>query len=367
MAALTRDVIRKLAGHRGGSGGVVSLYLDVDGRRYVRTKDYELHLDQLLREAREKHGAHPSDIEQLSEQLRDIDRSRVRGVAAFSSATNGLLERFDLPVPVRNHVAVNASPHVKQLEAIVEHYEPFAVLMVDRQLFRMFLFDLGELVDKTEFTDPLPRHEDDKGDWRRDHVHDHVEAAVHQHLRRAAQRAFEVFQEHEFAHLIVSAADDIANEVERELHSYLRERITARLNLPIHAREPEIQAAALEVADRVEVQREAAAVQRLRDAVGSGNGGVAGLDNVLAALVERRADTLLVSDGFEAPGWRCLECGHMGTRGRACPQCSAAMNQVDDVVEEAVEGALAQGCRVLVCREVADLDVLGRIGALLRF
>jgi hypothetical protein len=43
------------------------------------------------------------------------------------------------------------------------------------------------------------------------------------------------------------------------------------------------------------------------------------------------------------------------------------MDLVDDVVEEAVEEALIQSCRVAVCDGNADLDVLGRIGALLRY
>ena len=76
---------------------------------------------------------------------------------------------------------------------------------------------------------------------------------------------------------------------------------------------------------------------------------------------------LLVSDDFQAPGWRCRSCGYVGMKGRACPVCNHAMERVDDVVEEAVEEALAQSCRVETCSQNADLDVLGRIGALLRF
>ena len=43
------------------------------------------------------------------------------------------------------------------------------------------------------------------------------------------------------------------------------------------------------------------------------------------------------------------------------------MEQAEDVVEEAVHEALNQSCHLEVCRDNADLDVLGRIGALLRF
>ena len=54
MRNLTQDAIRSLAGFKGDHAPVVSLYLDVDGRRHVRPKDYEMHLDQLLRQAKER-------------------------------------------------------------------------------------------------------------------------------------------------------------------------------------------------------------------------------------------------------------------------------------------------------------------------
>ena len=94
---------------------------------------------------------------------------------------------------------------------------------------------------------------------------------------------------------------------------------------------------------------------------------MAGLAPTLSALVERRVDTLVVSDGFEAPGLRCPACDWLGVKGRACPVCDTAMDLVDDVVEEAIEAALTQSCRVEVCRDNADLDVLGRVAAMLRF
>jgi hypothetical protein len=43
------------------------------------------------------------------------------------------------------------------------------------------------------------------------------------------------------------------------------------------------------------------------------------------------------------------------------------MDGVDDVIEEAVEEALSQSCRVEICVGNADLDVLGGIGALVRY
>ena len=372
MAAITHDAIRKLAEFKGqGDHPVVSLYLDVDGSRFVRAADYEQQLDALMRQAAHRangDGRVAEELKRVDAFVKGgIDRSRTRGIALFSCAKEGLWQVFELPVPVRNHLVVNQTPHVRQLEAILDTNERFGVLLADKQRARMFVFELGAVTEKSELFEQLPRHEDDKGEWRRDHVRDHVANAAHQHLRRAAQVAFEVYKAKPFDHLVIGAPDEIANELEHELHSYLRERIAARLPIAVGARDEEIRLAALAVEAEIEKAKEAALVERLRNAVGSGSGGIVGLGPVLAALVERRVDTLIVSDGFEAPGWRCRSCGHVAIKGRRCPTCAADMDMAEDVVEEAVEEALMQSCRVAVCVGNADLDVLGRIGALLRF
>ncbi|MGH9268237.1 MAG: hypothetical protein ACRD0D_08670 [Acidimicrobiales bacterium] len=368
MAAIPDDAIRRLAAFEANDTLVVSLYLDVDGRRWPRYADCEARAERLVRSTLERNPVAADDLRRAEAFVRGgIDRARTRGLAIFSASGEGLWRVFELAVPVRDQIAVDRVPHVRQLETVLEDNERFGVLVADRQRARMFVFELGELVDKSELFDRLPRHDDDGGEWGRDHVRDHAAAAAHHHLRRAAQVAFDVYQERPFRHLVLAAPDDIANGLERELHSYLRDRIAARLAVAPSAREEEIREAALEVEAGIVRAREAELVRRLRDAIGSRNGGVAGLDRVLGALVERRVATLMVSDGYEAAGWRCPACRHLAARGRACPICSQPMELVDDVVERAIEEALNQSCRVAVCVGSADLDVLGRIGALLRF
>ena len=378
MPAITQSVIRDLAGFTGTAAPVTSVYLDVDGRRFVRSRDIEPHLDALIREGRARANANgfpkaalqsvEADLARIADHVRtNLERSRTRGVALFSCSAHGLWEVVELGVPVRNRVVVNHTPYVRELEAVVARRERFAVLLADRQRARLLLYELDDLVDKTELIDLLPRHDDDGHGLTRDQVAGHTAAAASRHLRRAARVAFQVFREQGFDHLVIAAPEEVGNALERELHPYLQDRIAARVSLATAASDEEIHRAMLAVEADVETAREAALVGRLRDALGTGRGGVAGLDGVLHALVARRVDTLLVSDGYEAPGWRCRACSYIAARGRTCPVCSAGMDQVEDVIEEAVEEALAQSCRVTVCAANADLDVLGRIGALLRY
>jgi peptide subunit release factor 1 (eRF1) len=190
---------------------------------------------------------------------------------------------------------------------------------------------------------------------------------AHQHLRRAADVAFAVFQEHHFEHLCIGAPDEIASELEQLVHPYLRERLCGRIDVQPGASNDEVRKAALAVEAEQERRKEAALVAKLRDAVGSGRRGVAGLDAVLTALSQHRVEHLLLSDGFSAPGWACGSCGLLAAVGPRCKACDGTMQELDDVVEEAVDHALAGRCKVEVCRGNADLDVLGRVGALLRF
>jgi hypothetical protein len=369
MSLVTEDAVRALAAFKGKEAAVVSVYLDVDGRRYPRHQDYEIAFERLLRGV--VSDGRPStvdDLRRIEAYVKGgVDRSQTRGLALFACSAHQLWEVLHLSVPVHNQLVVNHTPHVRQLEAVVDNNERFGVLLADRQRARMFVFEQGELVDHSEQFDQLPRHDDDQGDWDRDHVRDHVAAHAHAHLRRAAHVAFAVYQEHPFDHLILAVPTELAAELERELHAYLQDRIAARIGLPASASLAAIRRAASEVEAQVERAKDASLVQRLRDRVGARNGAVAGLEAVLLAMSERRIETLVVSDGFVTGGWRCWNCNYVAVKGRACPRCGQAMVRVDDVVEEAIEVALGCSSRVVTCIDNPDLDVLGGIGALLRF
>lgn len=371
MAVLTESDVRELAGFKGEDAPVTSLYLDVDGSHHIRRQDLLHELERLVKPVQKAHADNPSvlrDLKRIEDHVRGgIDRSHVRGLALFSCAAHDFWRIVELPVAVRSQIIVNHTPAVRQLESVVDEFERFGVLLADKQRTRMMVYELGELVDSDEAFDELPRQEDDGRSIRKDGVRDHVQALAHQHLKQAADVAFRVLQAGRFDRLIIGAPPEIANELEALLHPYLKERLVARCHIRSDASLEEVRQAALEVEADVERRKEAEVVTRLRDAVGARSRGVAGLDDTLRALVERRVDVLLVSSEYAAPGWRCNGCGWIGRVGRTCAVCASEMQAVDDVVEEAIEEAIAQSCEVEVCVGNADLDVLGQIGALLRY
>lgn len=367
------DTIRQLAGFRGGGAPVVTCYLDVDGRRHVRRQDVVDELDQLLRGVRSGEAAHQSakDLERIERYVsHDLERSHARGLVIFSCAPRDLFEVIPLPVPVVSRVVINSAPAVGQLEAIVEQLERLGVLLVDQQRARMFVFQFGELVDRSELFEEKPRNYDAIGERDQagyDKAEHHVDELVQQHLRHAADVAFGLFQQDGFERLSVGAPAELQSTLEGLLHPYLRDRLCRSIGVNVSASLPEIRAAAIELEAEVEREKEAALVARLREAVGQGSRGVAGLEATLRALVERRVDVLFVSQGYHETGWRCARCGYLCHKGPTCPVDGTQMERVDDIVEEALDEAIGQSCTIEICDGNADLDVMGRVGALLRY
>lgn len=370
VPVITEDDIRALIAVRSNGTLVTSCYLDVDGGRYVRPADYQRALDDMVRRVRgrdEVNGAVADDIDRIVARVGEgFDRTTTRGVAIFSCGAEDLFVVHELPVPVRNEMVVNPTPAVGQLELVLQQSEKVAVLAADKQHARVFVYRLGELVDHVERTDDIGRDYDTVGEHDRGGVQQHRDELTHQHLRHAAELAWSVYQSTGFDHLVLAAAEGVASELEQDLHPYLRERLRGHLDLPPAAPEPELRRAALEAERGIEAAREAGFVEELRAAVNGDGRGVAGIGPVLDALADRRVERLLVSDGYAQEGWRCETCERLATVGREC-RCGAEMIAVPDIVEVAVEVALGQSCRVVVCAGNADLDVLGRVGALLRY
>jgi peptide subunit release factor 1 (eRF1) len=369
VPAITADAIKELAVFRREGSPVVTCYLDVDGRRYPRPVDYEVELDAMLREAEERaDGAQvAADLERISEHVRaGLDRTRTRGLAIFSGGDE-LWQVVELPVPVANRLVVNAAPAVSQLEVVAQEGVRVGVLLVDKQRARVLVYSLGELVRAEEVVDELPRAVDTLGHRDQGDPSHHAEALVAQHVRRAAREAFEVFQDTGVRDVLLGGPDRLVAAVERDLHPYVTERVRGRLHLPIDAPGEALREEVMAMEHDIAMAREAAVVERLRAAVGAGAKGVMGLADTLAALVDQRAETLVVSHGYREGGWRCPACATLATVGRTCPRCGGEMAHTEDVVEEAVHAAYGQGCSVHVVEGSADLDVMGRIGAVLRF
>lgn len=369
---ITRDEIRNLATHRAPSP-MTTCYLDVDGRRFAKVQDLQRSVDGVLRKARAQVNGDRSlqaDLDRIAEYVRSgVDRSSTRGLAIFSNHAEDFWQVIALPTPLPNHVTVGSSPAVGPLEVALSDHEPIGVLLVDKTKLRMLVLSWGELVDHSELVTELLEHDIERGGRESAHLDGRVGELQARHLRSAARVAFDLQARTGFERLVIGGPEPVVAEVERLLHPYLRKIYAGRVELGTASGLDEIRKAVEAVDVDITRTREAALVERLREAAGrpDGRSAVVGLAPVLQALAEHRVDRVMVSDGYDAEGWHCPACDRFAVVGPSCPSCESAMEAVPDVVSEAIDRAIVERARVDVCVGNADLDVLGRIGALLRY
>jgi peptide chain release factor subunit 1 len=376
VAAPGRDELRRLAELRLERPLVLSLYLDLDPTEFAtppaRATAARSLLDEADRRVRERDGLSHREKVDLRASLdrartyleRELAVDGARAVAVFAAESAGLFETLKLPRPVRNRVAIGRSPLVGPL-ASLERREAWCVMLVNRQEGRIFRGSPDGLREVGSVHDDVHRQHD-QGGWSQARYQRSVDKEAADHLRHAADVLFRHFQRRPFEHLLLGGPAEVVSDFESKLHHYMAERVAGRVDVEVeHSSADQVLDAARPCFEKLRARREEEVLARLE----AGSRAVAGLDDVLAALNERRVEVLLGGERFAAPGSACPTCGWLGGAGeRTCPVDGTALEQLEDVTEAAIELAIQQSAEVLpVVHKAAVLEAHGGIGALLRF
>jgi peptide subunit release factor 1 (eRF1) len=152
------------------------------------------------------------------------------------------------------------------------------------------------------------------------------------------------------------------------LHPYLKERLAGRFPVDIAANINEVQAKLFSI-EESERQREISVIlDSLGPELEAGKSYVGGLDDVLAAINERRVDMLIAESGYSEPGRLCNACNTIAFAEETCPSCRLDMKPLSDIVEEAKELAVRQDARLITVEPGHPaLKQAGGIAARLRY
>jgi peptide chain release factor subunit 1 len=378
---LTAERLRRLAGIRAADAKVLSLFVNLDPREFAtpaaRRTEVRSLLDRAARRVRDEdalgHAGRASlraDLERLGAELGrgGLDAKGAHGLAIFAASSVDLFEVLKLPQPVEHDPVLADGPFIEPLSAIGTP-ERWCALLVNRRIARLFCGPGAALEEIEHITDDV-RGRHDQGGWSQPNYQRSIDKDADDHLRRAAQLAFDRLKDDLPAGLLVGAPSEAVGAFEAHLHPYLRDRLAGRLDLDVeHASADDVSRAATPHVEAAAREREDAALARLIEAFAGGPGRAAsGLREVLAAVHEQRVETLLVEAGLDATGVRCPTCGWLGADDSAqCPADGSATEHVDDIVEAAVARALMQAADIHVLRDRAELASHGRIAAVLRF
>ncbi|NQU12027.1 hypothetical protein HQ590_14630 [bacterium] len=377
---ITRQQVDQLMAFRNGEHLITSCYLKLD-RAQTPLQSLKIRIKDLLQSAQQELAAKAANHAQRESLRRDfaaieqhvfdeLAASRHRAVALFSCSAHKFWQTFGLPRLVRNILIADREPYVRPLTAILGGYHRYCTVLVDRVHGQIFEVYMDEILERSEVIDAVPRKvsEGGFGGTRERRLERRRDQAVHHHFQHLADVVFDLFQRDHFDKLVLGGHREELGEFKRHLHPWLQERWSEDF-VADAARMPAAKVLATTVAieRRAERAREGQLATELVQRVAAKNLAVVGLGATLKALVRGEAQTLLVEEDFEMPGYVCRSCHQAGLHAVECPLCHKPMESCADLVEEAVATAIHKHCQVTHLHGVTPLREAGRIGAFLRY
>lgn len=367
---LTDNDLQALIAYR-PAGAVLSVYLSVEPS--AASADYHrLELRQLLKEFEDRA---PDDVQAVEGYVDHEFDGSGRSLAMFSCSDSDYFRAYPLAVPLRSRARWVDRPYVKPLADLIDRYGNYGVAVVDKQGARFFHFHLGQLQEQEGTLGEAVRHTKRGGgsqaQGRRGGLAGGARAAAEQadrNLRVATQAAAAFFGAARVRRVLIGGTEENVARFSGALPKKWQSLIVGSFQIESAAGPVQVLEKAMQVADEAEAERKRRLVERVITAAAKGREGVTDLDNTLAAVNAGQVQTLIVSEGYRAPGYRCRGCGYLTARPLSeCPFCGNAFSEIEDAVELAVRKIMQEGGDVEVVHGSPLLEQAGRIGGQLRY
>ncbi len=377
---ITRQQVDQLMQFRNGEFLVTSCYLNLDRAKMppqmlkIRIKDLLQAAQRKLSDKAASHDQRESlrkDFEQIDAFVMDeILMKRHQAVAIFACHAHRFWQAYGMPRMVRNILVADQDPYLRPLTAILGQYQRYGTLVLDRVQGQLYEIYMGQIDQLAEVVDEVPRRVRDAGLGGRDerHMERRHDQAVQKHYQHVAEITRDMLESHHLDALVLSGNREVLREFKNFLHPELRRRWAGDLYLdPGQATPPEILQQTRALEQQTEQRQQQQLVEDLLARIDAGNLAVQGISATVAAVASGEAQTLLVDQDFEMPGYACFQCHYPLLENEPCPQCQQPTAPCADIVDEVIELAMQRSCDVAQLEGSTPLREAGRIGALLRY
>ncbi|MCS7214753.1 MAG: hypothetical protein RMI30_05585 [Thermodesulfovibrio sp.] len=314
------------------------------------------------------------DISKIESFLQSERESFKKSVVVYSCIPKDLWIRYDLNLELKDSLVADTTPYTSPLFDLLDSYQKYGVLLVDKRTARFFLVFLGDIEEYG-----MVMHEDvpgkhKKGGWfalAEKRYERHIDYHVKGHLKDIVDRFDGFLKDKNIRRLIVAGPDETVSELMSILSDEIKLKIIGKVNIEKHASKEEILEKVVPIIEKYEKTKEKETVSELITRSLKNNNAVIGIDDVLKYLRERRVRKLITVKNLIFEGFICQGCGFATTQKvDCCKECGDCVMKSDNLIEKTIEMALEQSAEVEVIKDERDRERLiqyGGIGAFLRF
>ena len=374
-----RSQIEALAKFKSQGNLVTSFYLDTDKGRMSR-KEIQLALKNLVNDAKDRACGLSIAKGKLDSLLRDLDRiaghgsqalgtSNAAGLAIFSATGKDFWQALELPHGPRNRVIFDTSFYVRPLASILDKYSHICALLIGRRESVWYDVSMGEikLLDKIQSDVPSRVREGGFEGTKEKKIERHIDAHLQEHYKKTAKKTFEISKKDPFDWLFIGSEENHSGDFETHLHSYLRDKVKARLHARVTDSTAKVLQEVSEVESGLKKAEEEEIVQKLITELERGGLATSGLRDTIHRLNLFEVQTLVVTHNYARPGRICPTHKFLYLDELKCPIDDKKTDVVADIVDEAIETVLKRGGTVRQIEPPSKLDRYGGIGAFLMY
>jgi peptide chain release factor subunit 1 len=379
MSRITAKDLEELKESRTGTGRVLSVYLDVDQSKAANLNRgfvgaFESRIQLIGRRFEEEYEQ--SDFTRCVGDIRKLLSTyepHGRSLVIFARSTGPMWFR-EVNVDVETNIHWGTMPYLHPLVEALDEFEPYIVALTDRAHARIFTVRLGTIEKRAEiYALGTVRHVKAAGTdhlYSQSHIQRKADENILAHLKRVVEVIEHVGSVSPTARVVLAGNAEAVSELFRLMPKTLRVRVAGSAVMPGNAKESEILESTLALARRAERMHELQKVDRLLTSSAKGDKAVVTIARTLQAFNEDRVRELVYAEGFSAVGGICDTCHVMfPSDDMNCEICGMPVKSADDLIENSIAAALAEGAAVEQVRGPAaeKLRNAGGIGAFLRF
>lgn len=347
---------------------VLTVYLDTQQGpdiKFLARKGREIR--ELYREDRDIRENFLKALRETREFLKNKKNIPAHGLAIIADPSQDVFKTYKLPRPVGNLVVLDTSPYIRPLAQLKEDWEPFGLVLMDNSHAQLYLVNQSQITDsKTLKTDILGKQK--KGGWSQARYSRRRTNQIEEFLRQVARELAPLLREEHVKRIILAGSADNKRKLVDFLPLNLQKKVVGFLDLSMDTDENTLLRKVFPLFFDAEKIEEDKMILEVRDRIACNGLGVAGMEGVAQAVIEGRAERVLVKADLKPEGWKCERCDIMEEGVETeCVLCGKRVYPVD-MVEEIVEYAHKTSAEVIFVRASNQvLEAMGNICAFLRY
>lgn len=288
----------------------------------------------------------------------DLDPA-ASGVYIVSHEPSGIFEATGLNLPVETSINLSPAPRIYKLVRLVEDYPTYAVLQADQETATLSFITHGTRDRSIQLESSLYPRKQAQGGWNQKRYQKRADERVEAFARDTMDQVQKALTNTGVEVLIMAGSEVMMSALHNAMPDQMKDILadTVRMESVVSPQEKTDQT--LPLAEKAERAREQASVERLKNAIGQGQLGVAGPDETVRKLQNGQVASLVMCDTFEGDGWADYEmhiygAGNIPTNHPAGGEVTRLV--AVDLRDELVRLALSTGAEVDIIHSSTSVD-----------